>query len=128
MLEANETVGGGARSAELALPGFVHDICSAVHPLAVGSPFLSTLPLSARGLDWIHPPAPLAHPLDDGTAEVLECSIDATGETLGRDAVAYQKLMAPLVADWDRLAFELLGPLRPPRHPIALARFGRREV
>jgi phytoene dehydrogenase-like protein len=125
VLEAAETIGGGARSAELTLPGYIHDVCSAVHPLGAGSPFFRMLPLAEHGLEWIHPPAPLAHPFDDGTAATLERSVEATGETLGRDATAYRKLMAPLVADWDKLAVDLLGPLRlPPRHPLALARFG----
>lgn len=125
VLEAAETIGGGARSAELTLPGYIHDVCSAVHPLGVGSPFFRTLPLAEHGLEWIHPAAPLAHPFDDGTAAVLERSVEATGKTLGPDAAAYRKLMAPLVDDWDKLAVDLLGPLRlPPRHPLALARFG----
>jgi phytoene dehydrogenase-like protein len=128
VVEAAEIVGGGTRSAGLTLPGFVHDVCSAIHPLAVASPFFRSLPLAEHGLAWIHPPAPLAHPFDDGTAAVLERSVGATGETLGRDAAAYRRLMAPLVADWDRLAVELLGPLRRPRHPIALARFGLRAI
>ena len=130
VLEAKDTVGGGARSAELTLPGFLHDVCSAIHPLALGSPFLSTLPLSEHGLEWIQPPAPLAHPFEDGTAAVLERSVDKTGEALGRDATAYAKLMSPLVADWDKLAIELLGPAPfappspgpgpfwPKRHPL----------
>ncbi len=84
--EAKETIGGGSRSMELTLPGFVHDVCSAIHPLGLGSTFFRTLPLEQYGLEWIHPPAPLAHPLDDGTVAVLERSIDATGATLGRDA------------------------------------------
>src|SRR5262245_17197919 len=83
VLEAAPQVGGGARSAALTLPGFVHDTCSAVHPLGVGSPFLRTLPLAARGLEWVYSPAPLAHPLDDGTAIVLERSIAATAAGLG---------------------------------------------
>jgi phytoene dehydrogenase-like protein len=125
VLEVAETVGGGARSAELTLPSFIHDVCSAVHPLGAGSPFFRMLPLAEYGLEWIQPAAPLAHPFDDGTAAVLERSVEATGKTLGRDAVAYRKLMAPLVAGWDKLAVDLLGPLRlPPRHPLALARFG----
>ena len=124
VLEAKDTVGGGARSAELTLPGFLHDVCSAIHPLALGSPFFSTLPLSEHGLEWIQPPAPLAHPFDDGTAAVLERSVDKTAGMLGQDATAYAKLMSPLVADWGKLAIQLLGPLRPPRHPLALARFG----
>jgi len=122
--EAEPEIGGGARSAELTLPGFVHDVCSAVHPLAAASPFFRTLPLAAQGLQWIHPSAPLAHPFDDGTAAVLERSAAATAETLGPDGAAYRRLMEPLVADWERLEGALLGPLRFPRHPVALARFG----
>lgn len=128
VLEANETIGGGARSAELTLPGFTHDVCSAVHPLAAGSPFFRTLPLERHGLEWIHPHAPLAHPFDDGTAAVLERSIDATGATLGTDAAAYRKLMNPLVADWHKLETALLAPPKLPRHPFALARFGWRAL
>jgi phytoene dehydrogenase-like protein len=128
VLEARDTVGGGARSAELTLPGFVHDICSAIHPLGAGSPFFRTLPLSEHGLEWVYPPASVAHPLDDGTAVILERSVDATADGLGRDAAAYKRLIAPLVADWDVIAHEMLGPLRPPRHPFALARFGLRAI
>ena len=122
--EANETVGGGARSGELTLPGFVHDICSAVHPLAAGSPFFSTLPLDHYGLEFIHPPASLAHPFDDGTAVVLERSVQTTSETLGRDRQTYYSLMTPLMESWNGLAEDLLGPPRLPRHPFAAARFG----
>src|SRR5216684_1575988 len=93
--EAKETIGGGSRSMELTLPGFVHDVCSAIHPLGLGSSFFRTLPLEQYGLEWIHPSAALAHPLDDGTAVMLERSIEATSETLGCDAKAYRKLMAP---------------------------------
>ncbi|MFO0755289.1 MAG: NAD(P)/FAD-dependent oxidoreductase [Byssovorax sp.] len=128
VFEAKDTVGGGARSAELTLPGFVHDICSAIHPMGLGSPFLATLPLAEHGLAWVHPTSPLAHPLDDGTAAVLERSLDATGETLGPDAAAYTRLMGPLVAQAEVLFPELLGPLRLPRHPIAMTRFGLRAV
>lgn len=124
VLEGNPTVGGGARSAELTLPGFVHDVCSAIHPLGIGSPFLRSLPLAEHGLEWVHPPAPLAHPLDDGTAVLLERSVRATAEGLGADAGAYRRLMTPLATDWERLALALLRPLLPPRHPLALARFG----
>ncbi len=122
--EAKETIGGGCRTAEIPLPGFWSDICSAVHPLGVGSPFFRTLPLAQYGLEWIQPPTPLAHPLDGGTAVVLERSIEATAEKLGEDAAAYRRLMGPLVADWPRLEGSLLGPLRIPRFPLALARFG----
>jgi phytoene dehydrogenase-like protein len=124
VLEAQEAIGGGTRSAELTLPGFVHDICSAIQPLGLASPAFRTLPLAEHGLEWIHPPAPLAHPFDDGTAAILERSIEATGETLGSDAAAYRRLMEPLVADWNKLEGTLLGPLQVPRHPLALARFG----
>ena len=119
VLEANETVGGCTRSAALTLPGFIHDLGSAIHPLAVGSPFFRTLPLKDYGLSWVEPPAPLAHPFDDGTAALLERSIAATCETLGADGAAYNKLMKPLVSDWRKLGAELLRPLRLPHHPIA---------
>lgn len=125
VLEAKDTVGGGSRSAELTLPGFIHDICSAIHPLGLGSPLFRSLPLPEQGLAWIQPPAGVAHPLDGGSAVLLERSIEATTEGLGRDAKAYQKLMAPLAAEWDRLVPDLLGPLPlPPRHPLLLAHFG----
>jgi phytoene dehydrogenase-like protein len=122
--EARDTVGGGARSAELTLPGFVHDVCSAIHPLGMASPFFRTLPLAEHGLEWVQPPAALAHPFDDGTAVLLERSVEATGRMLGQDAAAYRQLVAPVVAQWNKLEAGLLGPLRPPRHPLALLRFG----
>jgi phytoene dehydrogenase-like protein len=106
----------------------MHDICSAIHPLGMGSPFFKSLPLNEYGLEWIQPTLPLAHPFDDGTAAVLERSVAATGQRLGPDDAAYRRLMAPLVADWDKLAGQILGPLRFPRHPLALARFGLRAV
>ncbi len=128
VLEAQPTPGGGARSMELTLPGFVHDLCSAIHPLGVGSPFFRSVPLADHGLEWIHPPAPLAHPLDDGTAAVLERSVEATAQALGPDAAAYQRLMGPLVRDAEALFAETLGPLRPPRHPLVMLRFGLRAI
>src|SRR4051794_11098421 len=91
VMEARETIGGGTRSAELPLPGFIHDICSAIHPLGVGSPFFRNLPLAQFGLDWVYPPAELAHPLDDGTAVLLERSVEATAEQLGPDERAYRR-------------------------------------
>ncbi len=124
VLEAEDTIGGATRSAELTLPGYVHDLGSAIHPLGYASPFFSTLPLEKHGLEWVHPPAPLAHPFDDGTAAVLERSFEETGATLGPDAAAYEKLFKPLARDWRRIIDTILGPPRPPRHPIALARFG----
>lgn len=128
VLEGREAIGGGTRSAELTLPGFVHDVCSAIHPMGAASPLFRTLPLAEHGLEWIEPPAPLAHPFDDGTAAVLDRSIAATGGTLGCDGRAYRTLMAPLVADWEKLAPEILGPLHVPRHPLVLARFGLRAI
>ena len=128
VIEAASTVGGGTRTAPLTLPGFVHDVCSAVHPFAVASPFLKTLPLAEHGLELIHPSAPLAHPLDDGTTAVLERSIEETARSLGPDERSYRRLMEPLAADADRLFSDLLGPLRLPRHPISAARFGLRAI
>jgi phytoene dehydrogenase-like protein len=124
LVEANETPGGGSRSMELTLPGFIHDVCSAIHPLAVASPAFRRFRLQDHGLEFVHPDAPLAHVFDDGSAAVLERSVEATAEGLHPDARAYTKLMAPLVADAAKLNPQLLGPLRPPRHPVALARFG----
>ena len=123
--EANATIGGGARSAELTLPGFVHDVCSAIHPLAAGSPFFKALPLERFGLEWIQPEIPLAHPLDDGSAACLHRDVDVTAEQLGDDSGAYRRLMNPLARNWEKLANEFLQPmLHLPRHPIALAQFG----
>ncbi|MDP8928818.1 MAG: NAD(P)/FAD-dependent oxidoreductase, partial [Actinomycetota bacterium] len=126
LLESADVVGGGARSAELTLPGYVHDVCSAVHPLAAGSPYLSSLPLGEHGLEWVHPEAPLAHPLDDGPAVILERSIDATGEHLDReDAGAWRRLFAPLARGWHAIREQFLGPLwRLPQRPVVTARFG----
>jgi phytoene dehydrogenase-like protein len=109
--EAADDVGGGLRSAELTLPGFVHDVCATALPLAVGSPFFRTLDLAVA---WVQPDAPAAHPLDDGTAVVLERSLAATAEGLGSDGVAYRRLVEPLVEAWDELAPTLLGRLPPP--------------
>lgn len=128
VLEAEATVGGGTRSAELTLPGFVHDVCSAIHPLALASPFFADVPLERHGLRLVHPRAPLAHPFDDGTAALLERSVETTAEWLGGDAPAYRALMGPLARDADDIAHDILGPLRTPRHPLALARFGLRAT
>jgi phytoene dehydrogenase-like protein len=124
VFEAEQTIGGGSRSSELTLPGFVHDVCSAIHPLAVASPFFRTLPLDRHGLEWIEPPAAVAHPLDDGTAALAERSLEETGKTLDADAGAYISLMRPLVEDWPRLEGALFGPRQLPQNPFALARFG----
>lgn len=131
VFEARETVGGGMRSAELTLPGFTHDICSAVHPLGVASPFFRTLPLERYGLEWIQPPAPMAHPLPDGPAALLERSITETAERLGADGSAWRRLMEPLTRDWEVIARAFLGPLRPlalASNPLALGRFGVRAL
>jgi len=129
VLEARDTIGGGTRSAEITLPGFVHDICSAIHPMALGSPFFRRLPLERYGLSWTQPEFPLAHPFDDGTAAILHRSIVATSAGLGPDNRSYQRLMSPLVDTWENLATEFLQPiLHLPRHPLLLARFGRNAV
>ncbi|HEY6583629.1 MAG TPA: NAD(P)/FAD-dependent oxidoreductase [Gaiellaceae bacterium] len=124
VLEASETVGGGTRTLELTRPGFLHDICSTIHPLAEASPFLRQLPLAEHGLELVHPHAPLAHPLDDGTAVMLERSVGETAAGLGLDAEEYRKLMAPFVDRSDRLEPFLLGRLPLTRHPLLAARFG----
>lgn len=124
VLEAEETIGGGTRSACLTLPGYLHDICSAVHPMALASPFFRSLPLSEHGLEWIHPRYPLAHPLNNGTAVVLDRSLDVTCQLLGSDGPRYRNLVGPIVHRWDAMEESILGPLRFPSHPVALARFG----
>jgi phytoene dehydrogenase-like protein len=122
--EAADTAGGAARSAELTLPGFVHDVGAAVHPMALTSPFFRKLPLEQQGLKWIWPAAALAHPLDDGTAVLLEREIAATTAQLGKDAGAYRRLFAPLAENWEALAEDVLRPLGWPKHPWLMARFG----
>jgi phytoene dehydrogenase-like protein len=128
VLEAEEEVGGGTRSAELTLPGFVHDFGSAIHPLGYASPFFRSLPLREHGLEWVHPPAPLAHPFDDGSAAVLERSVDETAAALGPDADAYRRLMGPVSEDAERIAGAFFGAPRLPRHPLALAATGPRAI
>lgn len=129
LFEAASTVGGGARSAALTLPGFLHDVCSAVHPLGAASPFFATLPLERRGLRWIEPPIALGHPLDDGSVALVHREIDATAATFGSraDAAAYRRLLGPIVRDWPALAPDVLAPIRLPHRPaeaLGLARFG----
>ena len=124
VFEAEPQAGGGARTLELTLPGFKHDFGSAVHPMAAGSPFFGSLPLD-YGLEWIHAPAPLAHPLDDGTAVILERDIDEAARALGEDGAAWKHLMRPFVERWSEFAPEILRPVRLlPRHPLLLAKFG----
>ncbi len=128
VLEGAETVGGGVRTQELTLPGLRHDVCSAIHPLAVASPFFRSIDLTSHGLEWIYPPAALAHPLDHDAAVLLERSTDETAQGLGDDADAYRRLINPLVQKWDTLVRELLKPLGIPRHPLTLMRFGSRAM
>ena len=125
VLEAQSTPGGAARTMELTLPGFHHDFGSAVYPLGAASPFFSSLPLGDYGLEWIHSPAALAHPLDDGTAILLHRDLATTTASLGRDGPAWEKLMRPFVEHWPEFAPEILGPVSfLPRHPLLMARFG----
>jgi len=125
VFEAQPTIGGGARSAELTLPGFVHDVCSAVHPWAASSPAFAGFPLAQYGLEWIQPPLPLAHPLDDGSAAIMAMSLDETCARLGADGAAYRRSIAPMVRRWRELVPMIQAPLlRMPVHPWLLARFG----
>jgi phytoene dehydrogenase-like protein len=125
VVEANDRIGGGARTEELTLPGFLHDRCSAIHPLGVASPFFATLPLSDCGLDWVHPAVPVAHPLEDGTAGVLARSVDETAEQMGVDRTAWRRVIGPLADGFSKLSDAFLGPVaRPPAHPVTMARFG----
>ncbi|MEA2536309.1 MAG: hypothetical protein QOF11_543 [Chloroflexota bacterium] len=131
VLEAAPSVGGGVRSAELTLPGFVHDVCSAIYPFGRTSPFFRDAALDRRGLRWVEPTAPLGHPLDDGSAVLLERSVEDTAAGLGPDADAYRRLFDPLVRDWDRLLPDLLAPFHIPLAPqgaFRLARFGRLAI
>jgi phytoene dehydrogenase-like protein len=128
LVEGAKEPGGGLRSLELTLPGFVHDVCSAIHPLAVASPALRTFPLAEHGLEWAHSPVELAHPFDDGSAAVLLRSLEETARALGPDGERYRRLFAPLVESADELLDALLAPIRLPRHPAALARFSARSA
>jgi phytoene dehydrogenase-like protein len=123
--EAEEEPGGACRTLPLTLPGFLYDFGSAVHPLGAGSPFFNTLPLAKYGLEWVHGEAPLAHPLDDGTAVVLERNLDRAEEELGRDGKHWRRLVEPFAARWEQFAEGCLGPLlRFPTHPFLMTRFG----
>jgi phytoene dehydrogenase-like protein len=129
VLEAADEVGGGTRSAELTLPGFVHDVCSAIHPLAAVSPFFAAAGLERHGLELVHPEVAHVHPLDDGRAGVLHRSLSATVAGLGADGRAWDRHVGATVRHWDDLAPAVLGPiLRLPRHPLALAGFGLRGL
>ncbi len=124
LIEGKDTIGGGMRSAELTLPGFTHDICSAIHPLAAASPFFETLPLASYGLEYIYPEIAAAHPFDNGSAAVLKHTVNETAALLGADQQAYKDLLQPVVNNWPLIAPDVLGPLHFPKHPLAMARFG----
>ena len=128
VIEAAGTPGGGTRSAELTLPGFVHDVCSTIQPLLLASPFFRGLPLHDLGVELVHPEVPYAHPLAGGRAAVLHRDLDETARGLGDDRTAYLRLMRPMVESWEAIVADTLKPLRPPRHPLAMARFGLRAV
>jgi len=129
VIEASDAIGGGCRTAEVTLPGFHHDVCSAIQPLGLASPFFKTVPLADHGLAWVQPDAPLAHPMPDGTAAVLERSVDETAQAFGgRDGRAYRGLMDPMLRSGEVILEQFLGPVKVPRHPFALARFGLRAL
>ncbi len=128
VFEADDEIGGGTRSAELTLPGFTHDVCSAVHPMGILSPFFRRLPLEEHGLRWIRPAASVAHPLDDGPAVMLRRSLDETAAGLGRDGPAYRRLVGPFVESTDSLLADVMAPLRIPSDPLQLIRFGLRAI
>jgi phytoene dehydrogenase-like protein len=129
LVEGSATVGGGSRSAALTEPGFVHDVCSAIHPLALVSPFFKSVSaaLADHGLAWAFPEVPLSHPLDGGRAALLERSFDATGATLEGDGLAYERLFAPFVRNADALYTDVLAPLRFPHHPALFTRIASRR-
>lgn len=124
VFEAKQTIGGGMRTADLTLPEFHHDVCSAIHPLGLASPFFKDLPLADYGLKWIQPDLALAHPFDDMPAAYLDRSLEKTSESLAADGLAYKRLIEFLVDDWEELLPDILAPLRFPRKPFALAGFG----
>ena len=128
LLEGRDKIGGGLRTEELTLPGYLHDVCSAIHPLAVASPFFETLPLDQYGLEYIYPQTAAAHPFDDGTAALLKHSLSKTAELLGPDKEAYLKLLQPLVNIWPSIAADALGPLHFPQYPLDMARFGLKAL
>lgn len=129
LLEAKKTVGGGMRTAELTLPGFHHDVCSAVHPMGAASPFFRSLPLQEFGLHYLHPEILAAHPFDDGTTATLHQSIEDTATGFGSDKETYHKLFDPLVRNWPLIESHILGPMvKLPKHPFALAGFGLKSL
>jgi phytoene dehydrogenase-like protein len=128
LVEAKDVIGGGLRSAELTLPGFIHDVCSTIQPLAAISPFFKTLPLEAYGLQFIYPPIAAAHPFDDGGAAALHQSLEQTAQLAGADENAYTNLIKPLIGIWPGIASDVLGPLHFPKHPVDMASFGLKAL
>ena len=128
LLEGAGEIGGGLRSGALTLPGFVHDYCSAIHPMAALSPFFSSLPLNEYGLEFVDPPAALAHPFDDGSAAMLYPSLEKTAAGFGADADSYRRLMSPILRDWPLIGTDVLSPLHFPKHPFAMAEFGLKAL
>lgn len=128
LIEGKDVIGGGLSSAEYTLPGFVHDVCSAIHPLALGSPFFETLPLADHGLTYLQPELAAAHPFDGGTASVLHRSVEETAKLLGADEQTYLNVFNPIVEDWPLIAADVLAPLHFPKHPIAMAQFGLKAL
>lgn len=128
LIEGKDTLGGGLRTAELTLPGFKHDICSAIHPMAVASPFFASLPLADHGLEFIQPGYAAAHPFDDGSAAVLSRSLEETAGSLGKDRETYLQLVGPIVKDWNKLVDDILSPFKFPKHPFLMARFGLKAL
>lgn len=125
IFERNDTVGGGTRTQELSLPGFHHDVCSAIHPLAKASPFFRTLPLEDYGVEWIQPEVPVAHPLEDQTPGALFRSLDQTVDQFGEDGLRYKRNVEPLLRHWEELVPQILAPFTLlPDHPLLMARFG----
>ncbi|WP_343524907.1 NAD(P)/FAD-dependent oxidoreductase [Pedobacter sp.] len=128
IIEGKDVIGGGLSSAELTLPGFMHDVCSAIHPMALASPFFRTLPLTEHGLEYLQPVFAAAHPFDDGTAAILDHSIEKTAECLGNDAKTYISLMENLITTWPLIDEDALGPLHFPKHPLTMAGFGLKAL
>src|SRR5690606_34469093 len=129
IVEAADTIGGGLHSAELTLPGLTHDLCSTIHTLGAGSPFMRSLPLEEYGVEWVHPEVLLAHPVSPSEAGLLHRSVDATADGLGPDADRYRSLVGTVVERWEHLEENVLGPILSwPRHPVDLVRFGLRAM
>jgi phytoene dehydrogenase-like protein len=128
IIEGKEVIGGGLSSAELTLPGFTHDVCSAIHPMALASPFFKTLPLAGFGLEYLQPTLAAAHPFDDGTAAILDHAIQKTADYLGKDAKTYTSLMKNITTAWPLIDEDALGPLHFPKHPLAMAGFGLKAL